>query len=377
MKAFVAVLLLTPSLIWAQGNMVSNGSFEDLTKKVKTAGSIEQATGWESPTEAKADLYHTYSKSEDFNTPKNMYGDCDPLDGEGYAGILIYADKNAGGRQYLQARLKSDMQEGKAYCVKINVMLAWMSKYASNNISVYVSKKPVDFENIEENPVAPQVKHTQNKIFEDQFEWQAICQTYVAEGGEQFITIGNFDQMGEGTSVEKMKKPKGAVGQQVRGAYYYVDDVSVMNMAGLEECDCERDAGGNSIQVVYSKNVSTDMEVDVASEIELTRVYFDDLSSALNERAMTEVGKVAALLKENPTYKVKVIGHTDPVEEAKATGDVSLNRANAVKAELVEQGVSENKLLVVGEQDFNPVTSDATQAGQAQNRRVVFSVLSQ
>ena len=81
-------------------------------------------------------------------------------------------------------------------------------------------------------------------------------------------------------------------------------------------------------------------------------------------------------MKENPKYKVKVIGHTDPVEEAKATGNISLNRANAVRDALVGFGVNEGKLLVVGVQDFEPITTDATSAGQAQNRRVMFSVIS-
>jgi len=91
---------------------------------------------------------------------------------------------------------------------------------------------------------------------------------------------------------------------------------------------------------------------------------------------MADIIKIADLLKEHPKYKVKVVGHTDPVEEAKSTGNVSLNRANAVKSALVENGVSEGKLLVVGVQDFEPITSDATAAGQAQNRRVMFTVIS-
>jgi len=82
------------------------------------------------------------------------------------------------------------------------------------------------------------------------------------------------------------------------------------------------------------------------------------------------------LLKEHPKYKVKVIGHTDPVEEAKVTGNVSLNRANAVRDALVANSAAEGKILVVGVQDFEPITSDATSAGQAQNRRVMFTVIS-
>jgi len=81
-------------------------------------------------------------------------------------------------------------------------------------------------------------------------------------------------------------------------------------------------------------------------------------------------------LKSHPTYKVQIIGHTDPVEEVKVTGDVSLNRATLVETKLIELGAYEKKIMVTGVQDFDPATSDASSAGQAQNRRVQFKVIS-
>ena len=79
--------------------------------------------------------------------------------------------------------------------------------------------------------------------------------------------------------------------------------------------------------------------------MERTRVYFDDLSDLISELALADIEKIATILKENPKYKVKVIGHTDPVEEAKATGNISLNRANAVRDALVGFGVNEGQAI--------------------------------
>lgn len=267
------------------------------------------------------------------------------------------------------------MEAEKVYCVKMHVMLSMLSKYSANNIGIYISKKPLTPEEIESGELEPQVIHSKNKIFDEQFDWTPICQTYIAEGGEQYITIGNFAKEDE-TLNEKMKKPKGITGMQARGAYYYIDEVSVENMAGVAECDCELDAAGKALNVVYSVETSSEMEMDVSEEIERTRIYFDDGSDLVSELAMADIEKIAEMLKEHPKYKVKITGHTDPVEEAKITGDVSLGRANAVKDALVELGVPENKLLVVGVQDFEPITSDVTSAGQAQNRRVMFKVIS-
>jgi outer membrane protein OmpA-like peptidoglycan-associated protein len=369
------VAVFTSVFCIGQGNMIQNGSFESVGKKIKEGGMIESATGWTSPTDSKADVFSAYAKSDEYKTPTNLYGDTDPLDGKNYAGIMIYSYKDEAPRQYLQAKLTEKMVEEKVYCVKMNVMLSMLSKYSSNNIGIYISAKPLTAEEIAAQNIQPQIIHSQNRIFEEQFDWEAICQTYIADGGEEYITIGNFGTA-DATQNEKVKKPKGFTGMQARGAYYFVDDVSVMNMAGLQDCDCELDAGGKSLNVVYSVETITDMEMDVSQDIERTRVYFDDRSDLISELAMADLEKVAELLKDHAKYKVKIIGHTDPVEEAKSTGNVSLNRANAVKKALVDFGVSESKLLVVGVQDFEPITKDATSAGQAQNRRVMFSVIS-
>jgi len=360
---------------FSQGNMIQNGSFETVSKKIKSGGMIEYATGWSSPTDAKADVFSPKAKSDEYKTPANLYGDTDPLDGSNYAGVIMYSYKDDAPRQYLQAQLTEKMKEDKVYCVKMNVMLSMLSKYSSNNLGIYISKKPLTPEDIEAYNIEPQIIHSQNKIFDEQFDWEPICQTYIADGGEEYITIGNFATT-DATENEKVKKPKGITGTQARGAYYYIDDVSVMNMAGVESCECELDAGGNAINVVYSVETSTDMDSDVSQDIERTRIYFDDGSDVISEPAMADIIKIAELLKEHPKYKVKVIGHTDPVEEAKVTGNVSLNRANAVRDALVANSAAEGKLLVVGVQDFEPITSDATSAGQAQNRRVMFTVIS-
>jgi len=362
------------TIVQAQGSLIVNGSFENLSKKIKEPGQVSAATYWTSPTDAKADIFEAGAKLADYGTPKNIYGDADPFQGKAYAGLNFYGAKGDAPRQYLQQRMNQRMEEGKAYCVKMHVLLSMMAKYSCNNIAIYISEKAITQKDIDSGYIQPQIIHSQNKIFDDMYEWQAICQSYIAQGGEEFITIGNFAKP-ENTQTEKVKKPKGAVGTQAKGAYYYIDEVSVMNMAGVESCDCELDPGGSSMQVVYSVQTSTEMEVDIPAKVEMTRIYFDELSSSLSEVAVKDLNEIAKLLKDNAKYKVKITGHTDPVEESKATGDVSLNRANMVKAKLIELGVPENRMLVVGVQDFEPSTKDVSSAGRAQNRRVVFSVI--
>ena len=147
-------------------------------------------------------------------------GDTDPLDGKNYAGIMIYSYKDEAPRQYLQAKLTEKMVEEKVYCVKMNVMLSMLSKYSSNNIGIYISAKPLTAEEIAAQNIQPQIIHSQNRIFEEQFDWEAICQTYIADGGEEYITIGNFGTA-DATQNEKVKKPKGFTGMQARGCILF------------------------------------------------------------------------------------------------------------------------------------------------------------
>ena len=373
--SFITLLSIAAGSAFAQGNLVQNGSFESVSKKIKEQGSIDYAYPWTSGAEAKADLFNPKSKGEDWGVPMNLYGDGDPKDGEGYAGIVMYSYKDAEPKTYLQIKLSSGLEEEKVYCVKMSVMLGLLSKYACNNLGMYLSEKPMDIEALQAGAITPQIIHSQNKIFMEQFDWEDICHTFIANGNEKYLTIGNFAPSSE-TQEEKIRKPKGIIGSQARTGYYYIDDVSVMNMAGVEACDCEVDASGSSLQVKYSKEVSSDMELDVTEDIEMSRIYFDEGSAAIKEDAIIDMQKVATLLNEHPKYKVKITGHTDPIEEVKVTGDVSLQRAQNVKNELVKLGAYENKLLIVGVQDFDPATEDASVAGQAQNRRVVFEVIS-
>lgn len=368
------VLLLLVTSINAQYSLVYNGGFDVIEKKIKEGAQIELTTEWYSPTANKADLFNRDAKEEAYGVPYNMHGEAEPLNGDGYAGIVVYSDKEAEPRQYLQTKLRESLEKGKIYCVKFNVRLSELSKYASNNIAAYVTSKKISSKEIEEYTIEPQIIHSQNKVFEEQFDWVSICKTFKAEGGERYLTIGNFAPQ-DNIQTEKVKKPRSASGSQTRSSYYYIDDVSVYNMAGIEECDCEQDEGGNSLQVKYTKNVSTEMEVDPSEEIEFTKIYFEHLESELNEASRIDIAKVASVLKDNPDIVIELLGHTDPLEEMKTTADISLNRAIKVKDELIAAGVDARQIKMKNMEDKDPATDDATSAGQAKNRRVSFKVL--
>lgn len=93
--------------------------------------------------------------------------------------------------------------------------------------------------------------------------------------------------------------------------------------------------------------------------------------------AVKVVDKVGRALAEVPG-KVVVSGHTDNLplnDKAGFNKSLSVARAQAVSALLQAQGVSKERLAVLGKADQEPVANNDTAAGRAQNRRVVIEVL--
>lgn len=75
-------------------------------------------------------------------------------------------------------------------------------------------------------------------------------------------------------------------------------------------------------------------------------------------------------LRTNRTVKIEIVGHTDNKGSVAHNQDLSLRRANALKAALVAKGIAETRITTRGEGSAKPVASNQTEEGRAQNRRV-------
>ena len=87
------------------------------------------------------------------------------------------------------------------------------------------------------------------------------------------------------------------------------------------------------------------------------------------------LGSVAKVIKEYNKTLVMVNGYTDSTGSAALNNDLSYRRANAVANFLKIQGVSADRLLVDGLGSKNPIASNDTASGRAQNRRVEITIL--
>ena len=81
------------------------------------------------------------------------------------------------------------------------------------------------------------------------------------------------------------------------------------------------------------------------------------------------------LLKENPAMRIEVSGHTDSEGSPQANQVLSENRAKAVFDYLISKEIAADRLAYIGYGQTNPIASNDTEAGRAQNRRTEFKVL--
>lgn len=99
-------------------------------------------------------------------------------------------------------------------------------------------------------------------------------------------------------------------------------------------------------------------------------ILFGFNSSALSDSAKVSLAEFAEVLKATPDADVAILGHTDNVGTEKANQSVSEKRAKAVASYLTEQGVEGQIKDVLGMSYTQPVASNDTEEGKAQNRRV-------
>ncbi len=99
-------------------------------------------------------------------------------------------------------------------------------------------------------------------------------------------------------------------------------------------------------------------------------ILFDFNSSALKSNAKTNIAKLVETLNKEPDTEILVLGHTDNVGTLAANQKVSEARAKAVRDFAVSQGIAGARIRTEGKNYAEPIASNDTDAGRAENRRV-------
>ncbi|MBC7865085.1 MAG: OmpA family protein [Bacteroidia bacterium] len=127
-----------------------------------------------------------------------------------------------------------------------------------------------------------------------------------------------------------------------------------------------------------------DMTVDLAltpietgQTIVLKNIFFTPNEFTLLDESFNELNKLVNIMKENPTLKIQVAGHTSRNNEGeKFNEELSSNRALAVKNYLIKNGIAEGRVSNIGYGYSKPLYLEVSAEQQALNRRVEFTILS-
>jgi len=103
--------------------------------------------------------------------------------------------------------------------------------------------------------------------------------------------------------------------------------------------------------------------------------FFDFDKTTIKPEGRQVLDQVAAQAAQLNLETIIATGHTDSTGPAAYNQGLSERRANAVKAYLVNQGVPTDRVYVEGKGATQPIASNATREGRAQNRRVELEVI--
>lgn len=106
-----------------------------------------------------------------------------------------------------------------------------------------------------------------------------------------------------------------------------------------------------------------------------SNILFASGKAVLKQAATSSLDETVSLLNAYPANKVLIEGYTDSTGNKEKNLKLSYDRAQAVYSYFVKKGVKPERFNVVGYGDKNPIASNKTAKGRAQNRRVNIIIL--
>ena len=105
------------------------------------------------------------------------------------------------------------------------------------------------------------------------------------------------------------------------------------------------------------------------------RGFFDTNKSLLKDEAKTQLNDYSEYMNHHTSTKVKVSGHTDSTGTETYNQALSEKRANSVKTYLESKGIDGQRIQTEGLGESQPVATNKTKEGRAQNRRVELEII--
>jgi len=102
----------------------------------------------------------------------------------------------------------------------------------------------------------------------------------------------------------------------------------------------------------------------------LMGAHFDFDKATLRPAGKEKVQHAVQVANENPSMRIRIEGYTDSIGSDTYNTKLGQRRADAVKAYMVQLGIDPNRITTKSFGENNPVATNSTAEGRAQNRRV-------
>ena len=227
--------------IKAQVNLVPNPSFEIAQGNNNQWGAfIESAPPWFSPTSTSTDYWNPTYWSYNFNFPIRT--------GNGVINEVVrsFSQSTIDYREYAQIRLLQPLDSGKTYHVGYYYCIAPSSIYFVMNMGFRFSKDSLIYPTWFSTPPSsytfhlgnnPPYSYTQDtSLFQlpiDTFSWMKLEHYYTAQGGEEYLTVGNLNNNDSTIIFTLIPNPN----PWQDFAMYLIDDVYVLDIEQLQDTD--------------------------------------------------------------------------------------------------------------------------------------------
>jgi outer membrane protein OmpA-like peptidoglycan-associated protein len=120
---------------------------------------------------------------------------------------------------------------------------------------------------------------------------------------------------------------------------------------------------------VYLKPVKS------GAAIVLNNLFFDTGKYELERKSKTELDKLITFMRQNPTVKIEISGHTDDVGSDQANKLLSQRRAKSVADYLSSHSVRKERITYIGHGENKPVKPNTSEENRSLNRRIEMRVL--
>jgi OmpA-OmpF porin, OOP family len=287
-----------------------------------------------------------------------------------YAGFALYKESEPYS-EYIQGKLIKPLISGHKYCIKVSIALPSYSGFSVNHLGFHLSPRPVSINESNESSFIPQVLLSTLAI--DNKRFTTLCDDFIAEGGEQYISIGRFSSPDKLKIIRRENIPQSQFGID-KSAYYFLDNIDLYEIQDAMECFCENSIIPNdSIKTVPYKYLITETDLKrlrQGNSVILKNVNFEFDSYRLLPDADTVLRTLYSYLKDNPEIRITISGHTDDTGTEEYNLGLSFNRARSVRTWLINNGIDSTRLQFTGFGKRLPLFKENDEKSRALNRRV-------